>query len=79
MSAWGYGTDTGVRGSFDVELRRLNKRGHRAEANVKLSQIEQSASVRYILPAFYPSKAVYSLYSGYAHLDPQRPARATSG
>ncbi len=25
------------RGSFDVELRRLNKRGHRAEANVKLS------------------------------------------
>jgi len=67
----GYGTDTGVRGAFDVELRRLNKRGHRAEGNVKLSQIERSASARYIMPSMHPSTAVYSLYFGYAHFEPE--------
>ncbi|HEY7728272.1 MAG TPA: POTRA domain-containing protein, partial [Candidatus Eisenbacteria bacterium] len=36
----GYGTDTGLRGSLDVELRRLNRRGHRAEGSIKISQIE---------------------------------------
>ncbi|HWN82649.1 MAG TPA: autotransporter assembly complex family protein [Candidatus Udaeobacter sp.] len=67
----GYGTDTGIRGSLDVELRRLNQRGHRAEGNVKVSEIEQSASVRYIMPALHPSNAVYSLFAGYAHLEPE--------
>jgi translocation and assembly module TamA len=68
---FGYGTDTGLRGAFDFELRRLNRRGHRAEGGLRLSQIEQSASVRYIMPSFHPSKAVYSLYAGYAHLEPE--------
>ena len=67
----GYGTDTGDRGSLDVELRRLNQRGHRAEGNIKVSEIEQSASVRYIMPALHPSDAVYSLFGGYAHLEPE--------
>ncbi len=67
----GYGTDTGVRANFDAELRRLNRRGHRAEANLRISQIEQSASARYIMPSLHPSTAVYSLYAGYAHLEPE--------
>jgi translocation and assembly module TamA len=67
----GYGTDTGLRGSLDVELRRLNRKGHRAEGSVIVSQIEQSASARYTMPGLHPSTAIYSLYLGYAHLEPE--------
>lgn len=46
----GYGTDSGPRGTLEVELRRLNRMGHRAEGQVRVSLIERRLSAMYSLP-----------------------------
>ena len=46
----GYGTDTGPRLSFGTELRRLNRRGHRFNADFRLSEIETRAAAEYQIP-----------------------------
>jgi translocation and assembly module TamA len=61
----GYGTDTGARASAAWELRRLNRRGHRAEAEVKGSQIERSARMSYLIPGAYPRTDVLSFNAAY--------------
>jgi translocation and assembly module TamA len=65
----GYGTNTGPRGSFEIELRRLNRRGHRAEGRVTASVIEQSITTSYLIPSVYPSTRVLGLSAGVARLD----------
>jgi translocation and assembly module TamA len=47
---FGYGTDTGARLSLGVELRRLNRLGHRFRADLRLSSIEQTAAAEYRIP-----------------------------
>lgn len=47
----GYGTDTGPRLSIGMELRRLNPRGHRFTADLRLSNIEQAVAAEYRIPA----------------------------
>ena len=66
----GWGTDTGPRVTFNIELRRLNKKGHRAEINARLSGIENRYMVKYIMPSLYPSTWVTTLQVGFARLDP---------
>jgi translocation and assembly module TamA len=66
----GYGTDTGPRASFHTEHRRINRRGHRASGEVRVSTIEQRVAARYLIPSRYPSTRVVSLFAGYAHLAP---------
>jgi len=66
----GWGTDTGPRVTFNVVLRRLNKRGHRAEINARLSGIENRFLVKYMMPSHYPSTWVTTLQTGFARLDP---------
>lgn len=66
----GYGTDTGPRGTVEVEQRRLNRRGHRARAETRISSIEQSIAARYMIPSRYPRTEVLSFYAGFAHLAP---------
>jgi translocation and assembly module TamA len=46
----GYGTDTGARLRLGTELRRLNRRGHRFNADVRLSEIEITAAAEYRIP-----------------------------
>jgi translocation and assembly module TamA len=46
----GYGTDTGPRLSLGIELRRINRRGHRFRADVQLSAIKNSFSTQYLVP-----------------------------
>jgi translocation and assembly module TamA len=46
----GYGTDTGPRLSFGTELRRLNGRGHRFNADFRLSDIVTTAAAEYQIP-----------------------------
>lgn len=46
----GYGTDTGPRASIGVELRRINSRGHRFNADLRLSSIEQAIAAEYRIP-----------------------------
>ncbi|HEY0511882.1 MAG TPA: autotransporter assembly complex family protein [Thermoanaerobaculia bacterium] len=50
----GYGTDTGPRLKGTLDLRRLNRRGHRAQFQLNVSQIEQNFLSSYIIPGAYP-------------------------
>ena len=70
VSAAGYGTDTGPRGSFAVEWRRLNRRGHMAKAELTASPIEQSISTQYQIPAVASPTGMLTFLAGYALLNP---------
>ena len=66
----GYGTDTGPRGTAAVELRRINRRGHRGRSEARLSQIERSFNAAYEIPGAYPRTDVLAFQVGYADLRP---------
>ncbi len=66
----GYGTDTGPRGRFAVEWRRLNRRGHTAKAELTASPIEQSISTQYQIPAVASPTGMLTFLAGYALLNP---------
>lgn len=65
----GYGTDSGARARGAWELRRLNRRGHRAEAEIQASQILQSLQASYFIPGPYPRTDVLSFNVGYRRED----------
>ncbi|HKI05623.1 MAG TPA: autotransporter assembly complex family protein [Thermoanaerobaculia bacterium] len=65
----GYGTDTGPRGTGAWELRRINRRGHRGEAELRASQIEQSLQLSYQIPGPYPRTDVLSFNTAYQRQD----------
>ena len=46
----GYGTDTGARLALGWENRYVNDRGHRINADARLSQVENSLSADYVMP-----------------------------
>lgn len=46
----GFGTDTGPRGNLGVEFRRFNKRGHKANINIRASAINSELSSQYTIP-----------------------------
>jgi translocation and assembly module TamA len=46
----GYGTDTGARLSLGWENRYVNKRGHRLQADARLSQVTNTLSADYVMP-----------------------------
>lgn len=52
---FGVGTDTGLRGTAAWEARWINRRGHRAGAEIQLSQIAQSLTARYEIPIRDPA------------------------
>jgi translocation and assembly module TamA len=51
----GYGTDTGVRGTFTWDNRRVNREGHRSQIEVTASEVGMEAIARYIIPVGDPS------------------------
>jgi translocation and assembly module TamA len=67
----GYGTDTGPRVSGGLEIRRLNRRGHRADAEVRVSSIEKSGKTDYIVPGIYPSTDLTTYTLAYADIHTQ--------
>ncbi len=67
----GYGTDTGLRGTFEAEHRRANRQGHRVRAELKASDVEQSITGRYLIPSRYPRTSILTLFAGFARLDPR--------
>lgn len=46
----GYGTDTGPRVGLGVEVRRLNRHGHKFRSDLQLSFIKQALTAKYIVP-----------------------------
>jgi translocation and assembly module TamA len=65
----GYGTDTGPRGTVSLELRRINRHGHRGQTEVRASQIEKRFSSNYQIPGAYPRTDVLTFQVGYAELN----------
>jgi translocation and assembly module TamA len=66
----GYGTDTGPRGTGQLEFRRINRKGHRGEVDLTLSGIEKSGAARYMIPGAYPRTDVLTFSIGYAQFRP---------
>lgn len=60
----GYGTDTGVRGSLGMQLRRLTRSGQRFNADIKASQINSSLLANYIFPGAHPNTDEYRIFTG---------------
>ncbi|MFC1640341.1 autotransporter assembly complex family protein, partial [Gemmatimonadota bacterium] len=62
----GYGTNTGPRGTFEIELRRLNRVGHRASGEISASLIERRISTQYVIPVGVGKGNVLALSAGFA-------------
>lgn len=65
----GYGTDTGPRIRLAFEFRRLNRRGHYADADTRLSPIEQSITARYNIPVGFPNPSLWSVIGRYGNIE----------
>jgi translocation and assembly module TamA len=66
----GYGTDTGIRGTFEVLFRRLNRWGHTGTFRAEVSQIELSAAFEYEIPPIFPGTATWSVVGGIGDFSP---------
>lgn len=60
----GYGTDTGARATFGVERRYVNENGHRWRADLKILEIGDSLSTRYVIPLGNPRTDLFALSVG---------------
>jgi translocation and assembly module TamA len=65
----GYGTDTGIRGQFTWDVRRVNDSGHRARFEVTASQLKSEALTRYSIPVGDPSLEKLEFVVGYVDED----------
>ncbi len=77
----GYGTDTGARGKLGWEQRRVNPAGHRAAAELDLSEIRRTASARYRIPLRNPvtDQLVFSTALGAERMPDRSSDTATVG
>jgi translocation and assembly module TamA len=57
----GYGTDTGIRGTFNWLNPRVNSYGHRLRVQLQASEITQTFDVRYDVPFGDPALEKFSL------------------
>jgi len=67
----GYGSDTGPRGTANVEFRRLNQAGHRAEIDAWVAQVERRFSARYYLPFRSRHASLLSFSGGFVDENPK--------
>jgi len=65
----GYGTDTGPRIRLATEFRRLNRRGHYADADARLSTTEQSLTARYNVPVGFPNPSLWTVTGRYGRIE----------
>lgn len=65
----GYGTDTGARITLGFQRRYVNTRGHRLAAEVRLSEVEDTYSMRYTIPLEDPARESFQLFAGTLRAD----------
>lgn len=61
----GYGTDDGLRTRGVVEVRRVNRQGHRAQLELLYGQREKKAELQYFIPWPNPRTDVVTFSTGY--------------
>ncbi|SDB51387.1 autotransporter secretion outer membrane protein TamA [Pseudidiomarina indica] len=59
----GYGTDTGARVTLGFDRRWVNSRGHRLSSVLRLSEVQNTGFVSYVIPGRNPARDSYS-YTG---------------
>jgi translocation and assembly module TamA len=65
----GYGPDTGVRSTVGVDIRRVNRRGHRAQVRTNVSEVESRFEGTFIVPK-RAARTDFTSYSiGYSEID----------
>ncbi len=57
----GYGTDTGPRATLGSDWRYVNSDGHRFNTLLRVSQVQKTASAKYIIPGKHPLTDEYNL------------------
>ena len=59
----GYGTDTGARAKFAWRMPRVNRRGHRIDSEIQVSQIGYAVGANYRVPVYNPrtDQLVYTI------------------
>jgi len=65
----GYGTDTGPRIRLTTEFRRLNRAGHYADLDARISTTEQSITARYNIPVGMPFPSLWTVTGRYGHIE----------
>ncbi len=60
-----YGTDEGFGGTAGAVVRRVNRRGHRADLQLKVAQTNQSATANYRIPWASPPTSMLSFSAGF--------------
>jgi translocation and assembly module TamA len=65
----GYGTDTGARGQFAWDNRRVNTRGHRSRIELTASEVRYEAIGRYTIPIGDPSLEKLEFTLGFVNED----------
>ncbi len=74
----GYGTDTGPRVTFALDLRRLNRRGHHALVSGKIAAAERRVTASYVLPRVRSVSSNLRLSAGWRELVPSSSDTQTS-
>jgi len=64
-----YGTDEGFGALVGALVRRVNRRGHRADAEIRVAQTKQSAAANYRIPWANPPTSILSFSTGYERDD----------
>jgi len=57
----GYGTDTGARLTLGHDRRWVNDRGHQFNGIIRLSEVQTTGLVNYVIPGNYPATDHYTL------------------
>ena len=65
----GFGTDTGPRGTFGFEVRRVNSHGHQFQTLIQGSEYNSNAFATYFIPGGNPASDVWSFTTGYARFN----------
>lgn len=65
----GAATDTGPRLKASLERRRVNRRGHRFNSELMVSEVDSSIGLEYIIPTHYPHVQQVSLRTSYQETD----------
>ena len=65
----GAATDTGPRVKASFERRRVNRRGHRFNSELMLSEVDSSIGLEYIIPTHYPHVQQVSFRTSYQEIN----------
>lgn len=65
----GYGTDTGLRGTIGIILRKIGHMGHRFEMLLRASEKNGSFVAKYMIPGFNPARDLFTIGAGYSSIN----------